>query len=57
MYYYINKNNDSIFIRSKDTLKNLIDVNIITQETQIKIGLRGQFLKAIEIQEIKKFFY
>lgn len=56
MYYYINKNNDSIFIRSKDTLKNLIDVNIITQETQIKIGLRGQFLKAIEIQEIKDFF-
>ena len=56
MYYYLNQNKEVIFIRSEDTLKNLIQENIITSETQIKIGLRGQFSKASEVQEIQNFF-
>lgn len=56
MYYYKDSSNNIIYIKSLESLKNLISQEIINQNTQIRIGLRGEFQNAEDISEIKELF-
>ena len=56
MYYYKDSSKNIIYIKSLESLKNLISQEIIDQNTQIRIGLRGEFQNAEDISEIKELF-
>ena len=56
MYYYKDSLKNIIYIKSLESLKNLISQEIIDQNTQIRIGLRGEFQNAEDISEIKDLF-
>lgn len=56
MYYYKDSSKNTIYIKSLESLKNLISQEIINQNTQIRIGLRGEFQNAEDISEIKDLF-
>ena len=57
MYYYKDSSKNIIYVKSKESLSNLIFQNIINQNTEIRIGLRGSFIEAREIEEIKDLFF
>ena len=57
MYYYKDSSKNIIYVKSKESLINLISQNIINQNTEIRIGLRGSFIEAKEIEDLKDLFH
>ena len=45
MYYYKDSSKNIIYVKNEESLINLISQNIINQNTEIRIGLRGLLLK------------
>jgi uncharacterized membrane protein YhaH (DUF805 family) len=56
MYYYKDSSKNIIYVKSKESLINLISQNIISENTEIRIGLRGTFIEAKEIEDLKDLF-
>ena len=56
MYYYKDSSKNIIYVKSKESLSNLITQNIINQNTEIRIGLRGAFIEAKNIDDLKNLF-
>ncbi len=56
MYYYKDSSKNIIYVKSKESLSNLISQNIINQNTEIRIGLRGAFNEAKNIDDLKNLF-
>jgi hypothetical protein len=57
MYYYKDSSKNIIYVKSKESLINLISQNIISENTEIRIGLRGTFIEAKEIEDLKDLFH
>ena len=57
MYYYKDSSKNIIYVKSKESLINLISQNIINQNTEIRIGLRGSFIEAKEIEDLQDLFH
>ena len=57
MYYYKDSSKNIIYVKSKESLINLISQNIINQNTEIRIGLRGSFIEAKEIENLQDLFH
>ena len=57
MYYYKDSSKNIIYVKSKESLSNLISQNIINQNTEIRVGLRGSFIEAKEIELLKDLFH
>ena len=57
MYYFKDSSKNIIYVKSKESLINLISQNIINQNTEIRIGLRGSFIEAKEIEDLKDLFH
>ena len=57
MYYYKDSSRNIIYVKSKESLINLISQNIISENTEIRIGLRGTFIEAKEIEDLKDLFH
>ncbi len=56
MYYYKDSSKNIIYVKSKESILNLISQNIINQNTEIRIGLRGAFIEAKNIDDLKNLF-
>jgi|TARA_B100001964_G_scaffold242016_1_gene315741 uncharacterized membrane protein YhaH (DUF805 family) len=53
IYKFIDDNNAEITVNSLSSLQELVDSQTIKENTKVKAGLRGKWLKANELKELK----
>ncbi len=56
IYIFKKENGDQIKINSLDSIKSLIEEGTITQDTEVKKGLRGKWVNCLSVSEIKEIF-
>ena len=53
IYKFIDDNGSEISVNSLSSLQGLVESGTIKKKTLVKVGLRGKYLKAENIQELK----
>ena len=56
IYIFKKENGDQIKINSLDSVRSLIEEGTITQDTEVKKGLRGKWVNCLSVLEIKEIF-